>query len=491
MARQITSSCNSTIFQQKQLISYLCIIIILVFLIVKEIYTSIDISIDQIDVVNNNTVRDHMNDHLLDQDLAAYLRRSRSNLSTWIQHIRSIEDAIYFDNINIRNTTNINPLFHSGTSPHFYGGNFSFEIGKTCKLLRHAYHCTPNAIINKAQLNEWTLRINESLLSSETSFFLKKLQSYNIYRDVYSKFVSNLKRFRSPYIKPINIYFFGNSHMKQIVQGQFCLMDDIEININGHSYNKMINFVIPTISKKYNLSAKAYYDYNTTFCYDIPNWKSFHWRSSNDNGPGNDYQQYVYELYNRSIKENIKHCHGGYIYSQLNDKTNLTMHFNHRKRNKQIMKMLYNDKMVHGFKRIKKEFDIIVFNVGNEPAYQFETDLFYHDLEQLNHLNKPVLMVSPWWDWFKNEHELIMDNKTFINQLYEKYPNLIWINYYKRHHLKLIKYDNEVDRHYGKYRWILSEGEPWGHFCQPGVVEHYIVALTELINLLLTLYQSE
>ena len=115
------------------------------------------------------------------------------------------------------------------------------------------------------------------------------------------------------------------------------------------------------------------------------------------------------------------------------------------------------------------DFDVILFNVGNTPVYNLQN--LKRDLYKLNHLNKPVILLST----FHNTSEL---NEAF----YEKHPNLIYVDLHKRIYSKLWKNTKNDDTL--KYLLAGESVDAPKHFCQPGIVEHLTLALVELINLL-------
>ena len=184
-----------------------------------------------------------------------------------IKYIRNIESNIWFERIS-NDDKNLNALYHTGKSPHFYDGQFSWN--KTCKHLKFAYWCPANISIEKGKLNEWTLRINEKYLDQDTLKFLHKLQSeYSLYNNVYSKLIKNIESFKSPFIKKkLNILFWGNSHLRQIFEGLQCIIDDIEYNIFDHDINELINIYIP---KRHHLNEGMYinFSYDHTFVFGL------------------------------------------------------------------------------------------------------------------------------------------------------------------------------------------------------------------------------
>ena len=429
------------------------------------------------------------------------------NRSTLIKYIREIESSIYFEKISNQHK-DINPLYYTDKSPHYYNGEFDLNRGKTCKVLRCAYHCTSHSIIQKAQLNEWTLRINQTQLNKDTLEFLNTLQTkYNIYTNLYQKFISNLKIHNSPYIKPLNIYSFGNSHLKQLIEGTICLMEDIEVNTFREPYNKAILSFYPRHGRLYDSKPQYPYDYNNTICGQYPNdldISSYGICNRGIDGNGiiiNDYNQNL--IFKQRLKNNLKFCDNKLLYIKFADQTRHFYHYQFKKSNKNMKRntnelinfIEHNPGAFKDFKDDReylenyiKNQDIIIFNVGSKPIYDIDEHLL-QDLKFMNHLNKPILLLSQWWDWRHDNVPSIYRNKTRLDKLYKDYPNLIVINYYERNRIKLLKWNKtSLPFHYGKYRWILAEGEPNGHMCQPGVPEHHILALTELINLIIHVY---
>ena len=435
------------------------------------------------------------------------------NISTLIKRLREIEASIYFEKIAMEHT-DINPFYYTDRSPHYYDGKFNLSPGKTCKILRCAYHCTAHSIIAKAQFNEWTLRINQSRLNNETLHFLNILQSkYDIYTDLYKRFVGNIRDYRSPYIKPINLYFNGNSHMKQLLQGTVCLMEDIEINVFNNTYNKAVYSYYPTI-ETLNKSDSYNYDYNQTLCGDyaypwtdnIKPWShgaNVCERSLDRNGMIISEKNRNFIMKQR-MGSNIKNCESKSLYMQFQDKSRIFFRFNHWEKDKRMQTTIksvnefiksnaaafreFDDNASYLNEYVVRNLDLIVFNVGNYPKYNIEKHLF-NDLKALNHFDKPIILLSTWWNCCGDELPFVFRNDELLNKLYEDYPNLIVLNLFRRNTKKLLRWNETLEPfHYDKYRWILAEGEPEGHMCQPGVPEHHILALTELINLLIEIY---
>ena len=474
------------------------------------LYPTVDLQSIMITKATNNTYKSEENisinnsNEINQHNMSLNMFLKKYNISILIRYLREIESSIYFENITNKHP-DINQIYLTDKSPHYYNGEFDLSPGKTCKVLRCAYHCTSHSIVDKAQFNEWTLRINQTQLNKDTLEFLNTLQTrYNIYTNLYIKFINNLFLYQSPYIKPINIYYHGNSHLKQIHQGTVCLMEYIEINLFNNTFNKAIHSYHPTI-EKLNGSIPVEYDFNNTLCGQYPNIidKFPCQRDIERNGIFIS-QDNKDSIFNQRVRENIKMCESKRLYSQFADKSRIFYRFNHAERDKRMIKTI--NLVKHFIKKKKRAFnefndnntlldheiknlDVIVFNVGNKPRYNIDK-LLLNDLQALHHLNKPIILLSTWWDWSHDEVPKIYEDKPRLEQLYKDYPNLIVINLYRRNHVKLLKWNKEsLPFHYGKYRWILAEGEPTGHMCQPGVPEHNILAITELINLLIRIYK--
>ena len=115
------------------------------------------------------------------------------------------------------------------------------------------------------------------------------------------------------------------------------------------------------------------------------------------------------------------------------------------------------------------------YNTSNGPPYDFEAKL-EGDLSAMQHTEKPLILLRTWWE--KDFRYLGDQNK--IGNLTAKYPNLIYIETYK-------KYSKYMDD--DPATWIeLKEGQKyWGHFAQPGIPEHYSLDMLHLIDVVTTL----
>ena len=82
--------------------------------------------------------------------------------------------------------------------------------------------------IDKGELYKWTLKINETNLKPDSKLFLTELQTkYNIYTNLHQNWINRIKNFSSPFeYSHFTAYFYGNSHMRQIIEGSMCLIED-------------------------------------------------------------------------------------------------------------------------------------------------------------------------------------------------------------------------------------------------------------------------
>ena len=385
-----------------------------------------------------------------------------------IEFIRNIESNILFERIDSDNI-NLNPSYQTGISPHFYNGPFSVE--KTCKHVRFSYLCPANITTEKGKINEWTLKINEQNLSEDSKQFLHQLQSkYNFYTDVYNKIIQNAEDQKLFKKGKMNILLYGNSHLRQIFEALQCILDDIEYDILQHDTTKLIKTYLPKIQRLHPEPINNF-SYDNTFCFGIANSARPKWNNREWNGLHLENIRGI--LQSELTDKNIKFCKSDNVYIELHDDTNLHYHFVHQ----EAVKSMYAYARNRLSKRLKEslnasldmalDFDVIVFNVGNTPVYNLQN--LKHDLYKLNHMNKPVILLST----FHNTSEL---NEEF----YEKHPNLIYVDLHKRIYSKLWKNTKNDTL---KYLLAGESVDAPKHFCQPGIVEHLSLALVELINL--------
>ena len=123
-------------------------------------------------------------------------------------------------------------------------------------------------------------------------------------------------------------------------------------------------------------------------------------------------------------------------------------------------------------------FDVIVFNEGNGPPYDFEEKL-EGDLSAMQHTEKPVILLRTWWERYFR----YLDDQNKIGNLTAKHPNLLYVNAAR----KYSKYQSEDTEAF----IALKEGgsKYWGHFAQPGVPEHYAMDILHLIDVVTTVQQ--
>eukprot|EP01083_Nonionella_stella_P092621 259321_1 len=439
-----------------------------------------------------NNINDPIN-----MSLEEYL--SQYNHSTIVRFIRNIENKIYFDRISNRNNTN--KYFWSDASPHYYDGPFDLNPGKTCKVIRRSYFCVPHAAVQHAHVDEWSLFLDDTDLDTNTKQFLFTLQTkYNFYTNVYNKFQNNLHQYSSPFMKPTNAYIFGNSHIKQLTQSLSCLMDDVAINIFNHSHNTATNIFYPDI-QKINESLPDTYDYNDTLCGE---WfwsggPQKHIRNKTHNGLGGFPLNATTLAKNREDK-NIAVCSGQRLHVQYKDGSTLYYHFNHigHMEHNITMSTMVQESIEHVARNQRLNeaelyeaqhvlnsggLDVIVFNIGNHPWYDWENNL-ENDLRALNHSNKFVLFLSEWWDRAYSTKPLkyyASSRRSFD----EKYPNVIWIDLMKRNTLKMLKWRKRM-RDFGKEQSMVCETSDHhtAHLCLPGAPDHHTLEIIELINLL-------
>ena len=147
-------------------------------------------------------------------DVLSFLQQY--NKSTLIEFIRNIESNILFERIDSDNP-NLNLLYYTGISPHFYNGPFSVE--KTCKHVRFSYLCPANITTEKGKIDEWTLKINGQNLSDDDKQFLHQLQTkYNFYTNLHEKIIQNANDQKLFKKRKMNILLYGNSHLRQIFE---------------------------------------------------------------------------------------------------------------------------------------------------------------------------------------------------------------------------------------------------------------------------------
>eukprot|EP01084_Bolivina_argentea_P229459 387272_1 len=133
------------------------------------------------------------------------------------QLLQQIESNIQFTNA----TSSVhNQLYSTGHSPHYYNG--PYDLNKTSKHIRFPYLCQPGTV---NLFSNWTFRLNEAALTPEAKGLLHELQHLGFYNNLHTFFMDNLHRYSSPYVQPMNVFWFGNSYRKQVHQSMFAFID--------------------------------------------------------------------------------------------------------------------------------------------------------------------------------------------------------------------------------------------------------------------------
>ena len=378
-----------------------------------------------------------------------------------IQFIREIEANIFLVTPEILSSQNWSSSYSTGFSPHYYNGNYSLH--KTCKHLYFNYLCLPNNIHNIVE-NRWTFKINESNLNQNTTVFLKILQNNSLYTNTYQQYMNNINHLKSPYIiNKVKIGYFGNSFIRQIIEGYHCLIDNITNNNAQQNVIYEYHPVIQYINNK-TMNYSNSHNYDELLCDAVIYNQRLKWNDRRGNGL-NLNQSVLNMIKKYKLQSNIQNCRDDSLVTTFVDQSKLFYQFMHFEQNKTLYN--YYTKLKEHCNDINafNDIDILIFNPGNDPHYELSN--LKDDLNKLNFTDKPIIFLTQW----RMRPKINPLPKELMDKMYKEYDNLIWIDWPKK-----FKYFKRG------YSSSLADGL---HPCMPGIPDHGMLLLNNLINTLL------
>ena len=403
-----------------------------------------------------------------------------TNKTELIGAIQEIENSIYLDRIDKYPNYNQHSIYSTGLSPHYYDGEFSFK--KTCKLMRFRYFCRPY-IIEKNKFNEWTMLLHSiddynNTMSNNAKYILSMLQQqYDFYNhNIYYRLQQNINKAKKIFIKGnMNILFYGNSHLKQTLLGLLCILMDINGNNTIIKYKPTIKYINDRMRHKQ-------FNFHETFCLDanMESIKEVNMRQQNALRLNHSMINEIYQT--QFLDHDIQVCSTEFLEIEMMNNVNIYYIFAN-KGIKSIFNQTLELKREHNLTTLNiTNFDIILFNLGNSPPLNMDLNVLEYDLIHLNHTKKPIIFHRAWYEMYfrylihlKNQEFIVDLDK--VNKLRNKFPYLIYISTYWRYH-RLVSLDL-----FSK----MKETQTYGHFCNPGLPDHYALSLLHLINVMTTL----
>jgi len=379
--------------------------------------------------------------------------------------LQIIEHSIYFDRTKATNTTTTMSSYSTGISPHF--GDGPMIEGGRCPFIKFWYNCRSDVAIDSG-LNNYTLQLHPDdfradrgtqhilgIIQRESHYYAANLWDHHFQR--------NLKIHKSMFTKPINVLLFGNSYLRQIMEAMLCLL---------HSTPEFKDTVssIESNVRKCNESLPLTHDMRDQVCpsWDLQGviiWKNI--LNLTQQYPmdfGHDPNDTNFKSYwKRELDDhNVCWCDHDVVHFRLSDGSNITYSFQNTQQNKTMRKTV-DEMKARGFADNDTDFDVILFNLGNTPSYELESEL-KEDLQTLGHLKKPVILIEHIW----NDIDLVR-----IDELRRQFPNLLAVSEKRRQ----------------SAGGMPQSAVPMirGHLCQPGTAAHHALSALHLVNLLLDL----
>ena len=375
--------------------------------------------------------------------------------------IQQIELSVYLD-------SHATP-YSTGSSPHYYDGPFS--LTQSCRNLKFRYYCS-SYVTKTHHFDEWSMSLHsEDLHNSSALQVLSALQNeWNFYNyDIQENIVTRLRSEKKIFLKPnLNILFYGNSYLKQILLGFICMLRQIDAN----SVNMQFNIEYCNGTETHDTI-----QFDKMFCLDSTieliqfenhrRWNGLHLKNS-----------FLHDIF-RTQFTNLGVCRCYYQHATFELFNNVTLHYitAHDDANKSVFES------VKEFKIDNIDFDVIVFNTGNPPHYVV-ADMLLYDLINLRHTEKPFIWHSAWWvnqvraNRSDSNRKVREANETIelimkgLQPLRDKFPNLLYISSRRRRRLM------NVDLIHA-----LCERDTFPcHFCNPGLPEHHAINLLHLID---------
>jgi hypothetical protein len=184
-------------------------------------------------------------------------------------------------------------------------------------------------------------------------------------------------------------------------------------------------------------------------------------------------------IYEQLEQKKIMSCHSDQLAIRFYGRSHLLFHFANKQPNKSLAEHHIEQFLRQESKFVEEEiqkfldFDILIFNPGNQPMYDYQKH-FAQDLRIMNLEHKPVIWSNGWYGGL---HVLP------VHEFFVQHPNVLWIDFRFRIRHKLWIYDG-MNLSTSNVRYLLENGGLPSHYCQPGITEHMTLALFEVINLL-------
>ena len=294
------------------------------------------------------------------------------------------------------------------------------------------------------------------------------------------------------FVKPSNVLFFGNSWLRQIVESILCLLHSSprykDIVVRPGISAQKCNASMPFTNDLRDQTCPGYYDLNDVL-HQSKNNMSVDFgipRSDEENYWATTIKPKVEQFWKEQLVDNnVCGCDDSSLHLELADGSNIFYSFQHPEENKS-MRATVSELRESGMDAAFEGFDVIIFNLGNHPWYDFSTE-FPADLEYLNHSDKPVIFIADGHPFktliramgkglkYKQKGNGDLRVKRGCRLIRNVFPNLL-----------LLSERDRIERH------VDGEAVPLigGHYCMPGVPSHHALSLLHLTNLLIEMNQT-
>jgi len=369
--------------------------------------------------------------------------------------IQTIESSIYFDRLTNPNAS----IFSTGTSPHFMESPVSG--GGRCPFLKFRYQCRENVAVDMG-FNQWSLMLHSAEFQRDQaatrllSAIQRELGYYS--SDAFEHhFLRNLQTHQSLFVKPINILFWGNSWLRQIVESMLCLLH------SSSRYKEIVRGLELSI-QKCNVLLPIEKDVREQTCPGYSDLEAELSLSRDDMSVDFRHSERTKVRWQQEmVDNNVCGCNDDAVHIQLADGSNLFYIFSNLQANKS-MESAVKQWRDSGVEAAFLDFDVIVFNLGNGPHYDFGR--LVKDVRNLDHSDRPVIFVGDSMSLQDYEFRLAMRPVGGLANARRTLPNLLILS--------------EIER----IRKVDSPPMMKGHYCQPGVPAHHALSLLHLTNLL-------
>ena len=354
------------------------------------------------------------------------------------------------DEDNYKNKDNI----ITGYQP-FYASN--------CPLHKFSYQCFPENRL-------------KSMYNVTLSFSLNVNNTNNkIKENLYQKYIQHQLKINSTIfpVPNVNIFFFGNSHLRQIYESLQCMVwnqhllnqKDVKspaVIISGNQHAKFLDFA--DRSKTTNMPCMYTTNLESGFVNYLTMGKYRNWT---------DFAKNYLKMEEQDIlKQDKKRCMDDKsVIKFRNDNSNIFYSFQNLQTNKSLISEFkqYADFSDMDLFAFINGLDVIIMNTGNEPHYDFQHKLISELKEILksrDNQQRLLLIVTG------NFNVLNMSYTDGIKQEVER----LGISYLMANMAKmtlLIKTNNtKLYKSWGRM----------GHYCMPGLPSHFMLFYLKIIN---------